>query len=288
MTLRPIAFLALVLLAASGCDNTIEAPPSLRGAYTLWGALDPTADVQSLRVVPVKDTIGVGMTAPLPVTVTSVDLATGQTAAWRDSVVTYRNGSVGHIYRAHFRPAYESRHRVVVRRDGDGGEISAVVTVPPRVAPLAQATRRLAGRVVLPVLWPGAPQFNRATVTYLVQDRACGTEEITRPLAGGSGPVEFGWQTQVELSEDAADIVRNAGGPRGLRRVTVRGEVASEDWRPPGGVFDFDVLAEPVALGNVEGGYGFVGAAYAAEFSFRPPLSDIVATRFIDISTFCS
>ena len=55
-----------------------------------------------------------------------------------------------------------------------------------------------------------------------------------------------------------------------LAAIDVTGEVASEDWRPPGGVFDFDVLADPQALTNVRGGFGFVGAAYPFEIPIRP------------------
>ena len=282
MTVRLSLLVALIAGGAlAGCDNTIEAPPSL-GTYTLWGALDPTAAVQSLRVVPVKDTIGAGSTAPLPVTVVSVDLATGAETAWRDSVVTFPGrGGVAHIYRAAFRPAYGSRHRVVVRRE-DGSEVSALVAVPPTVELIVQPARRPAGKVTLPVLWPGAPQVNRVSVTYLVQDRSCGTRMVTRPLFGTSGPVEFGWQTALDLSTEAEGVIRQLGLDVGLRQITVRGEVASEDWRPPGGVFDFDVLAEPTALSNVRGGYGFVGAAYPAEVSFRPAPSDLAATSFIE------
>ncbi|HEX8298797.1 MAG TPA: hypothetical protein VF594_06510, partial [Rubricoccaceae bacterium] len=98
-----LAFLFLAALVGAplaGCDDAIESPGSLQGTYTLWGALNPQADVQSVRVVPVRDTISLGSAAPLPVTVASVDLETGAETAWRDSVVTFRDGTVGHIFNA--------------------------------------------------------------------------------------------------------------------------------------------------------------------------------------------
>lgn len=276
-----LALIGLVCASALGlaaCDDAIDTPDSLRGTYTLWGALDPTSAVQSVRVVPVTDTVGLGSTAPLPVTVVSVDLATGAEAAWRDSVVVFSNGGVGHVYRAAFRPAYGSRHRVVVRRDG-GGEVSAVVAVPPYVEPVFQATR-LSGGVQYPVLWPGAPQLNRARVTYTVQSAAtCAVETVTRDF-GVSGPVEFGWQTVIDLGAEA-QVIREALGPQGLVSIQITAEVASEDWRPPGGVFDPEVLAEPNALGNVSGGFGFVGAAYDVATSIRPTFSELAATAFV-------
>jgi hypothetical protein len=289
MTSSPFSFFALLCLAAglglAGCDDQIDTPDSLRGTYTLWGALDPTADVQSLRVVPVTDTIGRGTAAPLPVTVVSLDLATGAETAWRDSVVTFRDGSVGHVYRAALRPAYGSRHRVVVRRDA-GGEVSAIVAVPPYVE-IVRQTAQLSGGVRYPVLWPGAPQVNRVRVSYLLQSAACEDPTVlTRTFSGPSGPVEFGWQTVLDLDEESRTIQMDLG-PRVLRGVTITGEVASEDWRPPGGVFDFDVLAEPSALGNVDGGFGFVGAAYDVSVSFLPTFDEMNTTTFLNAVDTC-
>jgi hypothetical protein len=283
MTAR-LAALLLVAAALAGCDDSIDTPDSLRGTYTLWGALDPTSDVQGLRVVPVTDTIGLGSAAPLPVTVSSVDLETGAEAAWRDSVVTFPDGSIGHVFQASFRPAYGSRHRVVVRRD-EGGEVSAVVAVPRYVEPVRQAPR-LSGGVQYPILWPSAPQLNRVRLTYLLQTSGCeAPTPVTRDFPGTSGPVEFGWQTVLDLDTDSQTIQAEIG-PRVLRGITITGEVASEDWRPPGGVFDFDVLAEPSALGNVSGGFGFVGAAYDVSVSFVPTQNELGTTTFLNANGF--
>ena len=56
----------------------------------------------------------------------------------------------------------------------------------------------------------------------------------------------------------------------GLVQVTLEAEVASEDWRPRGTVFDPDLLLEPEGFSNVEGGYGFVGSAYPAALTWAP------------------
>ena len=65
-----------------------------------------------------------------------------------------------------------------------------------------------------------------------------------------------------------------------LQSVTIRGEIASEDWRPPGGTFNPDILADPEALTNVRGGFGFVGAAYPFEILINPSGCDIRRTNF--------
>ena len=285
MTVRLTLLVALLAAGLAtglaGCDDSIDTPESLAGTYTLWGALDPRADVQSVRVVPVRDTISLGTAAPLPVTVVSTDLATGAETAWRDSVVTFRNGSVGHIYRAAFRPAYGSRHRVVVRRE-DGGEVSALVTVPPLVEPLRQAPQ-LAGGLRYPILIPGAPQINRLRVTYRLESASGQGTDLTVDGTPYAGPVEFGWRIVLNLEATDDDIQNAAGGNPGqysLTEIVVTGEVASEDWRPPGGVFDFNVLADPQSLSNVRGGFGFVGAAYPFEVRFAPTPCEIAQTSF--------
>ena len=102
-------------------------------------------------------------------------------------------------------------------------------------------------------------------------------------LVGESGPVEFGWRTVLDIGADDDAIQQAAGGRPGdyyLINFRVSAEVASEDWRPPGGVFDAEVLAEPGSLGNVRGGFGFVGAAYTTEVTVRPAGADLAATSF--------
>lgn len=290
--------LVAVLVAAgalAGCDTAVDSPASLFGTYTLWGALDPTADVQLVRVVAVTDTLLPTRPDPLPVTLASVDLATGVETSWRDSLVTFRNGSVGHIYSARFRPTYGGRYRIVLRRDADGGETTAALTVPPATVPVVQPTSLVDG-VRVPVLWPGAPQLNRVRVSYLVQDRSCETEELTVDLtesSGTSGAVAGGWAVVLNLSRVASALrtltrFKEPGQPLpdlGLLRVTVRGQVAGLEWRPPGGVFDFEAFAVPEVFGNVAGGFGFVGGAYRSEASFRPDPRDLSRTTFVDTSS---
>ena len=293
MTVR-LSALVLVLVALAGCDTTIERPDSLEGSYTLWGALNPTTDVQAVRVSPVDSVLKATSAAPLPVTVVSIDLATGAETAWRDSVVTFRNGTVGHIYSAAFRPAYGGRYRLAVRRNADGGEVSAETTVPRRALPVVQPATFLGG-TRLPVLWPEAPQLNRIRVTYLVQDReTCGSylfEVGLSASSGTSGPVGAGSEVVLNLSTIAPVLRSFIQSERpvqiGLLAVTLAAEVASVDWRPPGNVFDFEALASPEVFGNVDGGFGLVGAAYPATFTFLPSQNDLSRTTFVNTTDRC-
>ena len=52
--------------------------------------------------------------------------------------------------------------------------------------------------------------------------------------------------------------------------ITVKLIVANREWRPPGGVFDPDILVEPGTMSNVDGGFGFVGAGFRLRESWMP------------------
>lgn len=285
MTRLPLVLVALAV-ALVGCEEGLLEPPEIDARYTLWGAFDPAADRQAVRVVPVTDTVGLGSADPLPATVTSLNLETGTETVWEDSVVVFQNGSIGHIYRADLQPEYGSRH--VFRVTDDEGETSALVSVPPLVQPIRQPPVVGSG-VLYPVLWIDAPQLNRARVTFLVEGSGCSLYEASRTLTPNRvRPVEFGWQAVVPFDELAADLLResldrNPTRPGEIRKLSVREmtlsvEVASEDWRPPGGVFDPEVLVEPGTLSNVTRGFGFVGASYPVEVTWSPTPDELRRT----------
>lgn len=268
------------LVALAGCDVALDAPPPLEARYTLWGAFDPTADVQAVRVVRITDTLATGSMAPLPAVVRSVDLVSGAETAWADTVVVFSDGSVGHIYRAALRPAYGSRHLLTVT-DPDGHETSALVLMPPPVQPHLESTVLGSTGASYRILWPGAPRLNAIRVRYELMDGSCRVFPYEHAFQGSSLPVEFGWQTTLLLREEAVRVRSQLGGiqVRPLR-VTVVGEVASEDWRPPGGVFNPEILAEPGVMSNVRGGFGFVGAGYRAEMTWTPTATELLTTTF--------
>ncbi len=277
---------AFVAVALAGCEEGVIDPPDIEAAYTLWGAFDPTGDVQAVRVVPITDTVGLGSAAPLPVTVTSVDLETGAEQAWRDSVVTYANGSIGHVYLSDFRPAYGSRH--VFRVADADGETSALVSVPPLIEPIRQEPIVGAG-IEYPVLWIDAPRLNRVRAEFLVEDNDCAPYTSSRELELSLvRPVEFGWRVVLPFDDVARELLAESleATPPGnteqralsVRRVRLIVEVASEDWRPPGGVFDPEVLIEPGTLSNVTRGFGFVGAAYEQTIEWTPTPDELART----------
>jgi hypothetical protein len=174
--LSRLALAAALLVGAAGCSEEIAPPDALDAYYTLWGAFDPQAGVQRVRVVPITGTIGLGTPDPLPVTVSSLDLVSGEETAWADSVVAFANGTYGHVYQARFRPAFGSRHlfRVI---DAGGRVTSAIVTVPALIEPIRQTAEASFG-VTYPVLWPDAPRLNQVRAIYTLGDPSCQAVEI--------------------------------------------------------------------------------------------------------------
>ncbi len=274
-----------LLVLASGCTEEIAPAPELRAYYTLWGAFDPTADLQAVRVIPISDTISVGSADPLPVTVRSVEIASGAEQMWRDSVITFANGVIGHVYIADFRPAYGTDHVFTVTGE-DGVETSALVAVPALIEPIRQTTD-IVGGATFPHLWIDAPRLNRVRAVYALETASCGTDTIEVPLRPGSAvPVEFGWQTRLRLREEGEDVIdlyarlNEYNDPLALSEITLIAEVASEDWRPPGGVFDPELLVEPGTLSNVTNGFGFIGSAYEVRITWSPSSDEIARTPF--------
>lgn len=265
LLLAPLALTALL----TGCAEDVVLPPTPDAVYTLWGAFDPSVGRQAIRVVPLDRDIEPDPAGPIDATVTVLDFGTGATETWRDSLVTYANGTSGHIFLSNTPVTYENRYRVEVRRS-DGVTARATVEVPPFVQPLLEADPGITE--IESVSWPGAPQLNVVQVVYLVESADCVRREVTIPYEGVSTATEFGWRTSINLAEEYVRLRQSVldGLPHALARITIRGEVASADWRYPTGVFDPTVLEEPGAFTNVEGGFGFVGAAYRAEFSWQP------------------
>ena len=278
---RLLLVAAVVALAA--CSEDVPPAGGLTESYTVWGALDPTASTQRLRVVPITPTITTGSPDPLPAVVTSEDAASGTVTTWRDSVVTFADGSVGHVFVARFRPAFGSVHVVRVT-DPDRPAVSALVRVPAAIPdPVRLPPTRVRGVPTFAAFWPDAPRLNRARVRYRLLSRDCRQHVLERaPLVANSVPVEFGWEMRAPMETEAPAIVAALPGPPpyALIEVTMLGEVASEDWRPPGGIFDPEVLIDPEVFGNVDGGFGFIGAAYESALTWQPTPDELSGTPF--------
>ena len=239
-------------------------------AFTLYGALDPTAERQAIRVIPIRERLELPGADSLEADVRIVDVRTGEVFPLRDSLVT-RGGAVAHVFVGALRPEYGQTYRVEAERPADGVVTSAVVDVPPAVEGVPQAPVFRAGGVVwTPVLWPGAPVLLRGATTYTIEDAECNVQDVPRPFNAEFVEEDGGVLTRVQFSDDAEAIADSLGEGPALIEMTMRVQVANAAWVPPGGAFNPEALVEPGTFSNVENGFGFVGAAYFAEVTWRP------------------
>lgn len=253
----------LLAVAVGGCDTDVPAASADGRDFTIWGQLDPTADTQAIRVDPISPTID--GTLDFRGQVVSEDLTTGEITAWRDSLVTFPDGSTGHVFMADYRPDYDSTVELRVEQDGDRVTYGRV-TVPPNVTPffgeLTSGTRNR-----LDLLLPGAPRVVGARVIYEIS--GAGEEQVVvEPQDVES--IEFGWRVRIDFSRQV-EILRSRFRQRDILSfnatgVRVRVAIANDEWAAPFPFsFSRDLLIQPGTVSNIRGGYGFLGGAYTIE-----------------------
>ena len=82
---------------------------------------------------------------------------------------------------------------------------------------------------------------------------------------------EDGWQMRVNLSDDQDVVKENvqwsidqgmipSADFYNVNAMGVQIRMLDNNWDPPNGVFDPEVLAQPGVMSNVENGYGFFGS----------------------------
>lgn len=279
--------LCVCAFVGSGCEDTVAPTGDAGRPFTLYGVLDPTTDRQAIRVTTFREAINVEEGAEIDASVVSTNLNTGESVTWADSLVDFGDGRIGHVFQARFRPQNGNTYRVEARRS-DGAVSSAEVTIPPIVDPIPLLTDSNTNTVIFNSLWPGAPELNGASATYVVQDAGCVTRSITVPASRRAEPFEFGWRVRSNLFEDAARVFEELAPAVNVALLEVRlgALVSSPGWYPPGGVYDPEVLIDPNAFTNVRDGFGFIGAGYSVSVEvavesgswrragFRPPSPD--------------
>jgi hypothetical protein len=122
------------------------------------------------------------------------------------------------------------------------------------------------GRIeaVQSVTWSGV---DRAPATVEMWYRFSGSPRsgfldirIDYPTAD-QAPSQPGWTVVTQLSEDREQIVETIRPEDYLfLGMGMRIVVFDEQFVPPGGVFDADILSQPGAFSNVDNGFGFVGS----------------------------
>ncbi len=265
-----VAALAVAVLSA-GCDST-EVDPFIESEqyFSIYGSIDMQLKVQYLRVVAI-DTVFGSRDDTLDAVVTTTDLITGEVDQWRDSLFAFDDGKTGHVFISRFRIKAGHTYKLDVRRS-DGAVTSAETTVPAEPqAELGESVLTTPPESALPkgfqrIFWRGLTREpHRVDVYYRYRSIPANPFiDVRVPYETGSSSDDTseGWEITVTYSIDR-EILNDAIGGRGLRLAGVAMQVIvlADDWVPPGGVFDPEILSQPGVFSNVENGFGFFGSA---------------------------
>lgn len=285
----------LAIFSLTACEDEVVAVTGTDNPFSMYGVISPQLDSQWVRVFPIEDRLVPAKPEPLDAQVVSTNLTTGEEHIWRDSIIVDFANQYAHVYWAPFAAMYDHSYRIEVRR-ADGANSSVMVTVPGR-AELALGTPQVqAGSVVQPVLVDQAvPKLIEIYVDYRIAYRPTDRDQIVTDVVTVQYVLEHvregdGWLIPVDLEDDydaVAGIVFDeleVGIDQTigiiLLSATTRLIVANEEWDPPAGVFDPEMIVEPGVLDNIENGFGFVGAGYRLQLEWLPPRNIIVASGF--------
>ena len=270
------------ILLTSGCDDSVNPILESNRRITMFATLDMNADTQFVRVIPIRGTI-IEEFDPTRYWLRSTDLDNGSIVEWEDSLITFDNGATGLVFYTDLRVAPGHSYRVEAAEMDSDVITSAVTNIPP--VPHATIGPETVTRTVTPqgflligdqtVQWSNLERepfsvqrwyrFLRTPVSPFIDLR------FPFPPVGeyDNGTITFELDLDEDLFvlRDSVDLPRTAFVGMGMT-VTV----LNEEFVPPGGVFDPEVLVQPGTFSNVENGFGFIGAV--GRFSIEWVLED--------------
>ena len=288
-TSTPFAMIGLLITSfffLVGCEEDVVAVTGIDRAFTLYGVLTPQADTQRIAIYSIDGRLQPVQPTPLDGNLTSTNLTNDERQAWTQQVVQDSLGLYAHVYSSTFAADFGTTYLLEVERS-DGALTSAEVSVPP-LTELELPPQLLSMPTVFPIRINGeAPNLIQIEIRYKVifeLGSSIGIETYTVFYDGFAERTLDGWIINVLVSRDMLDLrailvdngiiaVNTPIKPIELRVSLI---VANEEWQPPGGVFDADVLAQPDLLTNVDNGFGFIGAGYRLSGRWAPSDSIIV------------
>ena len=277
--------LAGALLAPlAGCNEEVTGVLGTEQPFTLYGVLNPRSDTQWVRVFPIEDRLVPRDSVPLDATFRSIDLQNEETRVWRDSIIREPSGLYEHVFWSPFRAAYSHTYRVeVVRSDDAMSHVEIEVPLDARLL-LREPTSTFSSVSQTVFVEGEVPRLMKVEIEYYVaaiissSGVTLATERVVLPYGEQTARTEGGWTIQINLSDAHQTLLQQlrrayvAAPAFDLRlfQMTLRLIVANEEWDPPGGVFDPNVLVQPGTMNNVENGFGFVGAGYRLRRQWKP------------------
>lgn len=286
---RDLPLILLILtfaLALAACEDGVADAEKTQQPFTLYGYLDPKADVQPVRVFPIQpllETVGPSIDAD----VAFLDLESGERHVAVDSIISFPSGEHAHVFNGLFRARFGSTYRIEARRS-DGATSSVDVTVPSEVS-VEERPVFITRSADSPIPRPHIPLFFKGEPTWIAKATAIYDVELYELIVRKQyrlsydyrpEQVEGGWVVDVDLTGDferIRDLLIGEFGPAVedyqiiYQRLRFEVEVVNEGWYPPTGRFDEELLVEPGVMSNVENGFGFVGSGYRLTHQMQPP-----------------
>ncbi len=281
----PALLVSAIAFSMTACEETVDPILDSDRQFTLWGTLDMNADTQSIRVVPIREVLD-GRTAQIPqIDVLSIDLDTGETVVWEDSLITFSNAAPAILFSVDLRVQPTHTYRIEVRSPDMTLVTSAETTIP--AVPFAEIFEEDVTRTIGPsgfiirgfqdVVWHGINRTaheieqwyrflefsNYGFIDYMLSyvppnSYAAARDQLTLNL-----------NLQRQRDSVARHVNLNQVRLVGLGQTIT---VLDDRFVPPGGVFDAELLAQPGTMSNVEHGFGFIGSV--GRFSVEWVISD--------------
>ena len=277
----------LVAVLSVGCDESVDPILETDRQFTLFGNLDMASDTQFVRLIEIRPTL----TTPdkkLDATFTSEQLGTNQKIFWKDSVYTFDDGSVGHIFYSPLRVLAGTTYEIQVRKPGSDLITRALTVVPFRLEPFVQLED---------VYWVLTTQLfaTQKVLWWSLDEDPYTIEQWYRffsfsnydfwdirldhtPASRASTTHEGFWDTTIDLVRDRDTLLTNH--PELFTRNYLVGlgitmSVLDEQWKAPSDAFTDVALGQPGTLSNVTNGFGFIGSI--GRFSAEWLLQDTTA-----------
>ncbi|MDA0378639.1 MAG: hypothetical protein O3C45_02745 [Bacteroidetes bacterium] len=291
--LRLLPFLLLLVLVSTGCEDAVNPFVEEDRYFTLFGYLDTANDEQFVRVIPLRTDFAASEDTSIDATVTTLEVESGRTIVWADSVITFADGSVGHVFHAPFRPIPGWTYELNVTR-ADGKQVRASTTIPIFTGVELDAPIISTSFVFQKIRWTDI-DFKpfRVEVWYRFLNSSPGLPFLEAVIPYGNVSEEYGklvegnkWEVLVQLTKDKEDVTEALGLSENARpflmSVGMRFTMTSDSWRPPDGVFDEEVLVQPGTFSNVDGGFGFFGSVnqYTYEWTLSPEITSLAGYSF--------
>lgn len=279
-----LVVLAFAMWTGTGCEESVDPVLDTDEVFTLYGFLDPSADRQAIRIFSIDGVLQNTAATPMDADVRTTNRQTGEEVVWKDSIITYDDQSVGHVFHAPMSVSFDTPYRLTATRS-DGRSTSVDIQTPPDGDTVIDKITSTRSQVVVELAWSNIPRILQTELSYFVRvPFPDGTDTTTVRVDIQSGRAEENsngtWSVFILPSADIGAVysvlqLQPGVTPVFLDKIEARAFVTSADWESPVGVFDPELLVQPGTFSNVTNGFGFVGGGYFDRFEFE--LDDSVA-----------